>query len=171
MQPISIVIKHAVSKIGAAISSAYGKVLAIALCLCEYFAEHKFVVFLVVATTFMDAIWGISVSIKEKKFTLSELLRNTIGKLAVYGCALFVFVGLDKFIDSTVTAKVIGGAICLVELWSSSASMLILFPDFPFLKLMYKSLTGEIASKLGIPEDEVMEVLHNKRKSHEEESN
>ena len=97
MQPISIVIKHAVSKIGAAISSAYGKVLAIALCLCEYFAEHKFVVFLVVATTFMDAIWGISVSIKEKKFTLSELLRNTIGKLAVYGCALFVFVGLDKF--------------------------------------------------------------------------
>jgi hypothetical protein len=37
--------------------------------------------------------------------------------------------------------------------------MLILFPNFLFLKLLRKALTGEIASKLGIEPWQVEEVL------------
>ena len=73
---------------------------------------------------------------------------------------MFVFIGLDKFIDSTVTASIIGAAIVLVEFWSSCASMLILYPNFLFLRLLKKALTGEIASKLNIPVEEVEEVLN-----------
>jgi hypothetical protein len=41
--------------------------------------------------------------------------------------------------------------------------MLILYPNFLFLRLLKKALTGEIASKLGIPEEEVKEVLEGRK--------
>jgi len=112
-----------------------------------------------VAVTLMDAIWGVAVSLRLGKFTRSELLRLTIDKLAVYGCAMFVFVGLDRMAETTLSASIIGSAIVLVEFWSSCASMLILFPHMAFLRLMKKALTGEIASKLQIDENEVTEIL------------
>lgn len=150
---------HFFIKLGDILQSIWGWLAALGLIIGEYFAGHKFIVFLVLAATLMDAIWGIVVSLRQKKFALSELGRLTIGKLAVYGCALFIFVGLDKFIDSTLTASVVGAAIVLVEFWSSSASMLILFPDFLWLRLMRKALVGEISRKLGISEDEVIEEM------------
>ena len=55
--------------------------------------------------------------------------------------------------------------ITLVELWSASASMLILFPNFLFLKLLKKALTGEIADKLGIDPSQVEEVLADSRRA------
>lgn len=164
MMHIHTILSHCWSKIAALSHTFYGWLLAFLAGIIDYFAPHSLVIQLVVAATVMDAVWGIAVSVKEKKFTLSELMRNTVGKLTVYGSALFIFVGLDKFTDSQISTKVIGAVIMLVELWSSSASMLILYPDFPFLKLFQKALSGEIASKLNISPEEVQEVLR-KRKS------
>ena len=161
---IHTIVSHCWTKLITLFQTFYGWILALMTLIIEYFSPHSLVIQLVVAATIMDAVWGIAVSIKEGKFTLSELMRNTIGKLAVYGTVLFAFVGLDKFTDSTISTKIIGGAIMLVELWSSSASMLILFPDFPFLKLLTKALKGEIASKLNISADEVEKVLNDKKK-------
>ena len=131
------------------------------IAIAEYIGGHSFIVFLVVAVTLIDAAWGIAVSVHQGKFTLSELARLTVSKLAVYGCALFVFIGLDKFVNSTITASVIGAAIVLVEFWSSCASMLILYPNFLFLRIMKKALIGEIASKLGISEEAARELMEN----------
>lgn len=161
---IHSIISHCFSKLMTLSCTAYGWILALLTMIIDYFSPHALVIKLVVAATLLDAIWGIAVSIKEGRFTLSELARNTVGKLTVYGSALFVFVGLDKFTDSTISTKVIGGAIMLVELWSSSASMLILFPDFPFLRLFQKALTGEIAAKLQVPVEEVESALRRKKK-------
>lgn len=138
-----------------------GWFIGIAIFLADYITGHELVVGLVVAITLMDAIWGITVSIKKKRFALSELARLTIGKLAVYGCAMIVFIGLDRLIGMTLTASIIGASIVLVELWSASANMLILFPNFLFLKLLRKALAGEIASKLGIDPSEVENYLSN----------
>ena len=140
--------------------SMYGCVAALLFFLIDYFGGHGFIVFLTVAVTLMDAFWGIAVSVHQGRFTLSELARLTIAKLAVYGCAMFVFVGLDKMTDTTLSAAIVGAAIVLVEFWSSCASMLILFPNFLFLRLMRKALTGEIASKLHIDESQVEELLN-----------
>ena len=137
-----------------------GWFVGLILFLGDFIGGHELAVGLVVFVTLMDAIWGITVSIKKKRFALSELARLTIGKLAVYGCALLTFIGLDKMIGMTLSASIISTAICLVELWSASASMIILFPNFFFLKLFKKALTGEIASKLKIPEEEVDAVLN-----------
>lgn len=161
---IHSIISHCFSKLMTLSCTAYGWILALLTMIIDYFSPHALVIKLVVAATLLDAIWGIAVSIKEGRFTLSELARNTVGKLTVYGSALFVFVGLDKFTDSTISTKVIGGVIMLVELWSSSASMLILFPDFPFLRLFQKALTGEIAAKLQVPVEEVESALRRKKK-------
>lgn len=140
-------------------NTIWGWVAALALSTVEYFAGHSFVIFLVVAVTVMDAVWGIILANKRGEFTLSELARQTVAKLAVYGCALFVFVGLDKFTGSTISSSVIGAIIVLVEFWSTCAIMLILFPYIPILNLLKKALTGEIAAKLHIPEDDVESVL------------
>ena len=154
---------HSLARIPQVLSTGWGWVTLTSLSVLDYIAGHSFVVFLVVAATLIDAVWGIAVSLKKGEFTKSELARLTIAKLAVYGCVMFVFIGLDKFINSTITASIIGAAIVLVEFWSSCASMLILYPNFLFLRLLKKALTGEIASKLGIPEEEVKEVLEGRK--------
>ena len=144
-----------------------GWVYLLVLFFIDYFAGHGFIVCLAMAVTLMDAVWGIAVSIRQGQFALSELARLTIAKLAVYGCALSVFVGLDKVTDSVVTGSIVGAAIVLVEFWSCCASMLILFPHILFLRLRKKALTGEIASKLHISEDDVQSVLDEKENKDE----
>lgn len=159
MEVIAHIGSHAIAKLAAILQTVGGWFALIVLFVVDYFAGHSFVVLLVVAVTLMDAVWGIVVSVRQGKFTMSELARLTIAKLAVYGCALFVFVGLDRIVGNTLSASVVGAAIVLVEFWSSCASMLILFPHVLFLRLMKRALTGEIASKLHIREDEVASVL------------
>ena len=153
-------IEKILDKLQSILHTLAGWVVGLLLFLGDFIGGHELAVGLVVFVTLMDAVWGITVSIKKKRFALSELARLTIGKLAVYGCALLTFIGLDKMIGMTLSASIISTAICLVELWSASASMLILFPNFFFLKLFKKALTGEIASKLKIPEEEVDAVLN-----------
>lgn len=153
------IISKTIDKLFAILHTGMGWGAGIGLFLADYFGGHKFIVWLVLSVTLMDALWGIAVSLKQGQFTKSELARLTIQKLAVYGCAMFVFVGLDKMGDTTLTASIVGAAIVLVEFWSSCASMLILYPHIAVLKLMQKALTGEIAAKLHVEEDEVEEVL------------
>ena len=150
---------HSLVKLGQILQNGWGWLLGIGIAFLDYFAGHSFVVFLVAAATIIDAVWGIAVSIHNGDFTKSELARLTFAKLIVYGCVLFVFIGIDKMIDSTITASAIGACIVLVEFWSSCASMLILYPNFLFLKLLKHALIGEIASKLNKSEDEVKEIL------------
>lgn len=142
-----IYIEKILDKLQSILHTLAGWVVAILLFLADYIVGHELAVGLVVAVTLMDAVWGITVSIKKKRFALSELARLTIGKLAVYGCALLTFIGLDKMIGMVLSASIVSAAICLVELWSASASMLILFPNFFFLKL-FKKAQGLVPSSL-----------------------
>ena len=155
------IITHFVQKLLCILQTVWGWLAGLCLFLIDYFAGHKFVVILVMAVTIMDAIWGIAVSIKQGEFTLSELARLTVAKLAVYGCAMFVFVGLDKIADTILSAAIVGTVIILVEFWSSCASMIIMFPNFLFLRLIKKALAGEIASKLHVDAAEIDKILEN----------
>lgn len=151
------------------LSSFGGWLAGIFLMIVDVFAGHRFLIFMVVTLTIMDAVWGVAVSIKRKKYTLSELLRQSVGKLAVYGCALFGFMAIDHYLtletglEIALSSGLVGVLISLTELWSSAASMLILFPDLPILKLLQKALTGEIARKLNCDEKEVAKILGRSR--------
>ena len=87
--------EHTGEKLLSILHTVQGWIVAVVLFMLDFIAGHELAVGLVVAVTLMDAIWGITVSIKRKKFALSELARLTVGKLAVYGCAMLAFIGLD----------------------------------------------------------------------------
>lgn len=131
----------------------------------------KLVIYTVVIASVIDLACGIAVSQKRKQFTLSELMRNTVEKLAVYGAVLLAFLCLDKVVasettlDLTLTSGLVGAVITMSEAWSFSASLLILFPKNVFLRLMQKALTGEIARKLGCETEEVDKILNNYRRA------
>lgn len=152
-------LSHFLNRLASIIDSFQGWLLYLCFSVINYMAGQGSTVALVIAVTLIDAVWGIAVSVHQGKFTYSELGRLTIAKLAVYGCSLFVFIGLDRLIDSTITTPIVGAAIILVEFWSSCASMLILFPNFLFLRLLKKALIGEIASKLKISENDAKEIF------------
>lgn len=160
---------HVWQKCGELLQYPISWLTAFILFIAEVFAGSQFLVFMVVAVTIMDACWGIAVSIKRGKFTLSELMRQTVVKILVYGCALLIFLALDKFIaretglTMELSSGLIGVLIVLTEGWSSAASALILFPNVPFLRFMQKALTGEISRKLGISEEEVEATMKKKR--------
>lgn len=165
------VITKMFTKLSLILQTAQGWMIALGVFLAEYFfADHATVVWLVLTATLLDAVWGIAVSISHGQFTLSELMRLTVAKIAVYGCALAVFIGLDKVTGSELSTDIVGGAIILCETWSMLGSMLIIYPHIPILQLLRKALTGEIANKLRITPEEVEEVLNPRKDEKEAET-
>ena len=154
------IIVKIITKLSAILQTVQGWAVAAGIFVAEYFfADHATVVWLVLTATLLDAVWGIAVSISHGQFTLSELMRLTVAKIAVYGCALAVFIGLDKVTGTELSTDIVGGAIILCESWSMCASMLIIFPQIAILQLLRKALTGEIANKLRITPEEVEDIL------------
>ena len=133
-------------------------------------AGGKIIIYMVVISATIDLVCGIAVANKKKEFTLSELMRQTVEKLIIYGLALLVFLCVDVVIEqetgfqTDLTSGLIGVMITLIEMWSFMASLLILFPNNAILKLLQKKLTGEIARKLGCEENEVSTILNASRK-------
>lgn len=131
----------------------------------------RLIIYLVVIATVIDLICGIAVSIKRKNFAKSELMRQTVEKLVVYGTAMLVFLCIDKAIETetdwefALTSGVVGVVIAMTETWSFLASLLILFPKNPFLRMFQKALVGEIARKLQCEEDAVEAILKEARRS------
>lgn len=135
------------------------------LFMCEALSGGMLIIYVVTIASCVDLICGIAVSLKRKSFTRSELIRQTVEKLAVYGFVLLVFLCIDHLVEAgtaielSLTAGVVGIVMSLAEAVSFSASLLILFPGNAFLRLMQKALTGEIARKLGVEEEEVAQIL------------
>ena len=130
----------------------------------------KLVIYIVVIASTIDLICGIAVAIKRKEFTRSDLMRQTIEKLLVYGLVLVVFLCIDNAIEkgtgltTDITAGVIGIIIALTEAVSFTASLIILFPNNSFLQMFRKMLTGELARKLNCDNAEVEKILAKSRK-------
>lgn len=154
-----------ITKLVSALSTPAGWFVAITSMMLNNILGHAYSIFVVLLLVTIDMILGIRVSHKCGKFTLSCLLRDTVGKAEVYGICLLVFINIDALLPDKIgiSTELVTTLILLAELWSSAASMLILHPNTPMLKLLQKKLTGEIATKLGVPEEEVETILlHNK---------
>ena len=142
-----------------------GWLAGLGLFIADAVSGGRLVIYLVVIATVTDLICGIAVSIKRKNFAKSELMRQTVEKLVVYGTAMLVFLCIDKAIETetswefALTSGVVGVVIAMTETWSFLASLLILFPSNPFLRMFQKALVGEIARKLQCDEDEVEAIL------------
>lgn len=143
------------------LSTAWGCAAGVFFLIANFFAGYETTVNLTLLSIVLDGIWGIAAALKQHKFTLSELARNTVMKISVYGTAIVVFIAIDRLLgfNGGLTLTIICSVIVLVEFWSMSASMLICYPNCPFLRLARKALVGEIANKLGVGVPEVQSVL------------
>ena len=150
------------------LSTLWGKFIVLILFIGAYFASIAGMVHVIIALVFVDAIFGITVSVKTKGMgsILSGKLRNTLFKMFFY-LFFMIFTFLIEFQITGVeciTPKIIFAVIGGVELWSISANALILQPQFPFLRLFKKYLVNEIGKKLDISPDEVSDLLDNNGK-------
>ena len=158
------------SKIGVVFQQPWVWLTGLGLFVTDAATRGRLTIYLVVVACVVDLICGIAVAIKRKRFAKSELMRLTVEKLLVYGSVMLVFLCIDGYIASqtdfqlSLTSALVGIVITMTELWSVLASLLILFPKNPLLKVLQGKLTEEIASKLGVDKDEVAAILNASRK-------
>ena len=140
------------------------------LFIADALAGGKLIIYIVIVAAIVDLICGIAVAIKRKEFTRSDLMRQTVEKLLVYGLVLFVFLCVDHVIEretgfqTDLTSGVVGVIMTLTESVSFTASLLIMYPNNGFLRLFQKALKGELARKLNCDETEVDKILAVSRK-------
>ncbi|MBQ6287379.1 MAG: hypothetical protein IJK73_06980 [Bacteroidales bacterium] len=165
MIDITHITSHLWQKLADIIQYPAGWFMGFLLFIVDALSGGRLIIYIVIIATVIDLFCGIAVSIKRRNFAKSELMRLTVEKLVVYGTALLVFLCIDKAIaaetnlELALSSGLIGVVITMAETWSFLASLLILFPKNPFLRLLSKALIGEIARKLQCSEEEVKEAL------------
>jgi hypothetical protein len=137
---------HFLFKLQAILSTFSGWVSLLGVFLANFFAGYQSAIEAVVIVVTLDLAWAIASAIKRGTFAYSYLGKESVSKLSVYGSVIVGFVVLDKLVGMAlpVTTIVVCLLISLVELWSMAGSMLIVFPNMPFLRLLRPILRGEM---------------------------
>lgn len=133
------------------LSSIYVQALAALGTVGAFFAPEAYTFSVVFIAILLDAIFGVTVSLRNNGFVLSKLLRVTTFKMFSYGAALVVVLLAERLMHDTglVGVKIAAGWALACEFWSMSASILIIWPDAYFFKIMRVQLRGEMQAKLG----------------------
>lgn len=147
---MELFIKSILDHLNRIFSTFYGWMVSLAILAGSFFAPAYYPFLIVFIMIVIDLFWGIAVSLKKGDFALSEAGRETCIKIAIYGCCLGSVFMIERMfhpgIHITTVASAIAGA---CEVWSFSASMLIIYPKMPFLRIFRAQLRGEIEKKLG----------------------
>lgn len=151
------------AKLHAILQTVYGWMCAAVLFFINIFEGYETAITTVVVCVALDTAWGIAAQVKQGRFALSALGREgMISKWALYASVIIAFIHIERLTDmqSHISVIVVCTLIALVEVWSMSGSALIINPRMPFLRLFRRVLTGEIAHKMNIPENEVRKYLN-----------
>lgn len=161
---ISIILKT-VGKIPSVFNNVLGWILAIISGYITWLADAKGAILLILICIFWDMGWSVAAAIKQHNFVLSHLLRETFWKIIVYVGSLSIILFAERTIggDFNFTVKIVAVIGATVELFSSAGNILIIKPDFHFVRLFSKYLIGEIAQKMKKTEGEVQKMLKNEQ--------
>jgi len=138
----------------------------------SFFAPIGFMIYIILGLTVIDLALGFTVSLngkregESKEGFLSNKAKNSLLKLFFY----VLFISLFYIIETAVidgdgtcfSSKLIFAIMAGVEMWSIAANALIIYPNFPFLKLFKKFLSSEISKKLEIDKESVEDILNHK---------
>lgn len=144
-------VEKILSNVVDALQTTYGWFLALMTSALTFLQPETFSFVVVGCAILADLIWGILAAWKLKKFILSRALRETIKKIGIYSFAMVGVLAIERITHQDghfIALKSIAVFASVCELWSMSASMLIIKPDMPFLKLFRFHLKGEIESKV-----------------------
>lgn len=139
-------------------TTGYGKFILIISAVFNFFQPEETSFYVVLGAVFADLFWGILAAKKCKKFLLSKAFRETVKKIGIYAFSMVGIYCIEKIIHEGdfVGIKLVATIAAGCELWSMSASMLIVKPDMPFLKIFRLQLKGEIESKIGKNIDHIL---------------
>lgn len=147
------------------LSTCWGKIVLAALFIGSTFAPISGLIHITLILVFIDMFFGVAVTVKTKgwKHLLSSRLRDSLIKLFFYLLFIMLFFLIEKelFDQWYIGAKAVFAITSGVEIWSILANMMILSPNLPFLKLLKKVLSAEMARKLGIEINELNETMDN----------
>jgi hypothetical protein len=135
------------------LSSFGGWLAALMFAVFNFFLPEIYAFGVVLTAIFLDAFFGLTVAVGVRgDFALSKLGRVTVFKISAYFAALAIIFMVERLLHQEggfIGVKVAAGWAAACEFWSLSASVLVIWPDAPFFKIMRKQLKGEIESKLG----------------------
>lgn len=139
-------------------ASGYGWVLTSVSSAASFFAPERYSFSMVLVAVLLDAFFGTWVSLLNGKFVLSKLGRVTTFKLLSYGAALAMLYMVEHLVHESgfIGVKVAAAWAVACEFWSMSASILIIWPDAVFFRILRRHLKGEIAAKLGHDIDDIL---------------
>lgn len=139
-------------------ATAHGAALAALSSVAAFFAPEKYSFGLVLTAVLFDAFFGTWVSLRKGNFVKSKLGRVTTFKIISYGASLVMVYMVERLIHDSgfVGVKVAAAWATACEFWSMSGSILIIWPNAPFFRIMRRQLKGEIAAKLGHDIDDIL---------------
>lgn len=152
-----------VTKLDDILGCVFGWIMTGVCCIVNYFAGDKLTFIAVFVCVIFDAIAGIWSAIKQNKYARSELLRDTCSKMFAYVGSLVTVILMGRLVgfEQMFATSIIGAIICACELWSMSASFLIINPRLVFFEIFRYKLVGEISRKLDIDEEKVQTAFDN----------
>jgi phage-related holin len=147
---MDLIIKSIVDHLRCILSTVYGWLSATGVFLLHFFAPAGYPFIVVGILVIIDLCWGIAVSLKKGEFAYSEGIRETCKKIAIYAsCLVSVFI-VERIFNSGIAVTSVAAALAgACEIWSFSASILIIAPNCPFIRLFREQLRGEMEKKLG----------------------
>lgn len=129
----------------------YGWVLGLGSGALTFFAAEKYAFACVFIAVVLDAVFGVIRTNKTGGFILSKLGQQTMFKITAYMSALIMVLMMERLVHDGSAMGIKGAAAIAMacELWSMSASILIVWPDAAFFRIFRHHLRGEMAAKLG----------------------
>ena len=156
-------------KISALLSTFWGWIITFGVAISTYFFDIHTLIYIVFALVLIDFFLGIITTVihKGKHSIESKKISKSAVKLLVYvGSLMILFAGEKElgFYDGFLFSKIVFALITLTELWSSVSMVLLINPNIPFLRIFQSFIIKELANKLNKTEDEVKEILNEKKK-------
>lgn len=153
------------TQLGNALSTVWGWVVLILTAAFTFIEPEKTSFIVVGGAVAADFFWGVIAAVKMNKFIMSAAFRETIKKVGIYSFALLGALAIEKITHtegSFIAVRTIAVFAAVCEFWSMSASMLIVYPNMPFLRIFRSQLKGEIESKLSknVDIDEIFKDNH-----------
>ena len=144
-------------KLNTIANNSFGWVLTSLSLVASYLGDSLVAFTAIGVAIILDAIWGTIVSVKQGKFILSHLMRETMNKFLIYSTTLAMVLFIERSInqDWQIATRIVCAIAASCELWSICANILIIKPNFPFIKLFRRYLIGEISRKIGVSKSEL----------------
>ena len=167
MHNIIQIFEHFFDKVGQVFGNVFGWLIAIFTWYVSWLGNDKGVIALILVCVLWDMIWGVAAAIKQKRFVVSRLLRESFWKVVVYVGSLSIILFAERVLGANlnVTIRLLAVIASTIELFSSAGNILIIKPDFVFVRLFGKYLIGEIADKMHTTEEDVKEMLKGSKRS------